>query len=81
MHPRTATASATIKPTPTPTPGASTASVRSIVNHTPPEANARFVDHQRDPHDGSRAYADHYRDHGQFGSYPVHDDYGEESLP
>jgi hypothetical protein len=31
--------------------------------------------------DGTREYHDRYRDHGQFGSFPSHDCYGEESSP
>lgn len=28
--------------------------------------------------DGARSYAKSFRDNGQFGSYPIHDDYSEE---
>jgi hypothetical protein len=31
--------------------------------------------------DGSRDIGHLARDHGGFGSYPAHDDYGEESKP
>lgn len=38
--------------------------------------------YDRDPQmDATRPYADTYRDHGQFGSHPSHDDYGDESEP
>ncbi len=34
-----------------------------------------------DLHDARRGQGQHVRDHGSFGSYPVHDDYGDESEP
>jgi hypothetical protein len=34
-----------------------------------------------DPLDASRGWGYIARDHGAFGSYPVHDDFGDESRP
>jgi hypothetical protein len=34
-----------------------------------------------DPRDASKYWGHHVRDHGRFGSYPVHDGYGDEADP
>lgn len=34
-----------------------------------------------DPRDASKGWGHHFRDHGRFGSFPVHDGYGDEAEP
>jgi hypothetical protein len=46
-------------------------------NH-PRSSSQLFDDHRMDV---TRSYAHAYRDHGRFGSYPSHDDYGDEGEP
>ena len=34
-----------------------------------------------DARDASKYWGHHFRDNGAFGSYPVHDDFGDEAEP
>jgi hypothetical protein len=48
-----------------------------VKDHSAEELRQSFFD----PLDGSKLVSESRRDHGQFGSYPVHDDYNDESSP
>jgi hypothetical protein len=56
---------------------------RPTVNHFPggPQADREDLFHGSDPRDGSKYLGWMARENGQFGSYPMHDAYGEESGP
>jgi hypothetical protein len=56
-----------------------TATVRKITTG-PKAAPPEDLGHA-DPRDASKYWGHHVRDHGRFGSYPVHDGYGDEADP
>ena len=40
--------------------------------------NKKYTINDKTPNEGAKYYAHSYRDNGQFGSFPTHDDYTEE---
>jgi hypothetical protein len=39
-----------------------------------------FLQAMGESRDGSKEYAHNFREHGRFGSHPIHDDYDDESA-